>query len=291
MPDIDAGYIRFYNSKFEHLVQQMPSILQSCVYQGPDKSGKTGMVVEQLGTVDPQEVTQRHQQVTLTDPPHDSRWVDPRDFYVASGVDEHDVIRRLSDPEGEYAKSQVYGMNRKKDDLILLAFFADAKTGEDGATTTTATQDNVGNVAVGTTGATLDKYRDGKRQLRAAEALAVGDPVYTAIAAQQHEDLMTETQMISLDYTSRPRLENDEITSFMGIQFKDSQRLNVNASGHQRVPLWCKSGMAFQSWIGTKTKVQDRPDMVSTMQVKTLSTFNATRLQGEKVVEIVCDIP
>lgn len=291
MPEINAGYIYSYETRTELLLQQMDSRFEQYVMVPETARGKKKMIVEQYGAVTAQEVTERHQKVNFTDPPHDSRWVTPRDFYVASGVDGQDVERRLTDPTGNYSKSQAAGIKRKQDDLIISAFFASAMTGEDGNTSVSFATDGGQTVVVGTTGMSIDKMRQGKTYLRAAEALENGDMVVMAIAAQQHDDLMSQTQLINLDYSSRPRLENDEIVSFLGTRIIDSQRLALNGSGHQRIPMWCKSGMALQKWQGIRAKVEPRPDLVDTIQIKTIATFDATRTQGGKVVEIVCDIP
>lgn len=291
MPEINAGFIYSYERRAEMLLQQMDSRFEAYVFLPETAVGKKKMIVEQYGEVTAQEVTERHQKAEFTDPSHDARWVTPRDYYINSGIDKQDVERRLTDPTGNYQKSQVAGIKRKQDDAIISAFFSDAMTGEDGNTTTTFSADGGTSVAVGTTGLSIDKMRAGKTNLRASEALENGDMVIMAIAAQQHDDLMSQTQLINLDYSSRPRLENDEIVSFLGTRIIDSQRLALNASGHQRIPMWCKSGMALQRWCGVTVEVEKRPDLVSTMQVKTIATFDATRLQGGKVVEIVCDIP
>lgn len=291
MPDISAGFIYSYERRAEMLLQQMDSRFEPYVFLPETAIGKKKMIVEQYGEVDALDVNVRHQAAVFTDPPHDSRWVTPRDYYINSGIDEQDVERRLTDPTGNYQKSQVAGIKRKMDDSVITAFFADAMTGEDGNTTTTFAADGGTTVLVGTTGMTIDKMRAGKTNLRAAEALENGDMVIMAIAAQQHDDLMSQTQLINLDYSSRPRLENDEIVSFLGTRVIDSQRLALNGSSDQRCPMWCKSGMALQKWKGVRVKVENRPDLVSTMQVKTLATFDSTRTQGGKVVEIVCDLP
>lgn len=290
MPDIEAGFIYSYERRAEMLLQQMDSRLEPYVFIPETATGKKKMIVEQYGAVEAAEVTQRNQPATFTDVPHDARWVTPRDYFINSPVDEFDVQRRLTDPSGEYQKSQVAGIKRKMDDAILNAFFGDAMTGEDGNTTTTFSGDGGTTVAVGTTGLTIDKMRAGKTNLRAAEALENGDMVIMAIAAQQHDDLMGQTQLVNLDYSSRPRLENDEIVSFLGTRVIDSQRL-LTASGDQRVPMWCKSGMACQKWKGVSVKVENRPDLVNTKQIKTIATFDATRLQGGKVVEIRANLP
>ncbi len=290
MPEINAGYIYSYERRAEMLLQQMDSRFEPYVFLPETAIGKKKMVVEQYGSVDAQEVTERHQKAEFTDPPHDSRWVTPRDYYINSGIDEQDIERRLTDPTGNYQKSQVAGIKRKQDDSIITAFFADAQTGEDGNTTVTFAADGGLVVVVGTTGMSIDKMRSAKTNLRASEALENGDMVIMAIAAQQHDDLMSQTQLINLDYSSRPRLEDDEIVSFLGTRVIDSQRLALNGSADQRIPMWVKSGMALQRWKGVRVKVENRPDLVSTMQVKTIATFDSTRCQGGKVVEIVCDV-
>ncbi len=290
MPEINAGYVQSYETRFEMLLQQMESRLEACVDVRPPTVGKNAMVVDQTGTSEANEVTQRHQPVQFTDPPMDSRWVRPRYWYVAAGVDEPDLERRLTDPTGQFAKSQVAAMMRRKDDLIIKSFFGDALTGEDGATVATAANDGVTVIPQGAAGLTVEKWRAAVKALVGNEVDDEDEDLWLAVTSHEHDALLGQTQIINSDYHQKPVLERGRVRFFLGTNVKITNRLLTNANGDRRVPLWVKSGIVLQPWKGVSTKIQDRADLVATTQVKTTASFDATRTQGKKVVEIVCDI-
>ena len=107
------------------------------------------------------------------------------------------------------------------------------------------------------------------------------------IQKKQHDDLLGETQAVSLDYTNKPVLVDGRIKSFMGFNFIDSQRLAL--SGTDRTAIcWAKSGLHLGIWNDINVEISDRPDKSHSTQVYVKGTFGATRVEEEKVVAITC---
>jgi hypothetical protein len=177
------------------------------------------------------------------------------------------------------------------DDEIIAAMFADSKTGENGSTNTSflgANQVAVGYGAAAATGLNIAKLREAKRILMAGEVDVDNEQLFAVITAQQHDDLLSEAQAISLDYNTRPVLVDGRITAFMGFNFIHCERLTADASTYRRVPVFAKSGLHLGMWNDINTMVSERADKGYATQVYVKGTFGATRTEEKKIVEIKC---
>jgi hypothetical protein len=151
------------------------------------------------------------------------------------------------------------------------------------------------------TGLNIAKLRAAKRILLQAEVDVDNDPLYMAITAKQHDDLLNEAQAISLDYNTTPTLMNGKISSFMGFNFIQSERIpgggaynsTINPgltvpTGQNWVPFWSKSGMCLGKWNELRAKVSVRNDKNDAEQVGLRMTLGATRLEEKRCGYIVC---
>jgi hypothetical protein len=288
---INVAHIQQYANNLGILLQQRGSKLAGSV-EVKSYTGKAAKIVEQIGSVVATELLTRHSDTELTDTPHDARWAFPRDFGVADMVDKEDLIRTIIDPTSSYSIAQAYALGRTQDDLIIDAFFTDtAKVGENGSTSITFANDGGTTIPQGSAGMTVDKLREAKKALMANEVDIDNEMLYCAITAQQHDDLLSETQAISLDYSTRPVLMDGRITAFMGFNFVHCERLGLDGSGDQECPAWAKSGMCLGTWNGVESSVDRIPTKWNNMMVQSKGTWGATRTEGKKIVKIVCDVP
>ncbi len=288
--DIIVARSQQYTTNVELLLQQMGTRFRSAVTED-SYTGKAAKAVEQIGAVTAQKRTTRHGDTPLIDTPHDARWVFPTDYEWADLIDDQDKLQMIVDPTSAYAKNGAAALSRAIDDEVVVAFFGDAKTGENGSTTTAfpAGQQIAASVgASAATGLNVAKLREAKRLLMAAEVDIDNDRLYVAITAKQHDDMLNEIQAISLDYTTRPVLVDGRITAFMGFNFVHSERLQVNGASQRRCPAWAKSGVHLGVWNDITGRVTERDDKSYATQVYAKGTFGATRLEEQKVVEIPC---
>ncbi len=285
--EITTAFVQQYKANVALLLQQRGSKLAGALMTGTSV-GKAGKVLEQIGPVVAQKRTSRHADTPLIETPHAARWAFPSDYEWADLIDDQDKLRTLIDPQSPYAVNGAYALGRAKDDEIIAAFFGTAKTGEDGDVDEafdTATYQ----IAVGGAGLTVGKLRTAKRLLMAAEVDVDNDPLYVAIGATQHDNLLGETQAVSLDFTDKPVLVDGRIRAFMGFNFIDCNRLGLDGSGDRRCPAWAKSGMHLEMWNDINTQISDRPDKSHATQVYVKGTYGATRLEQGKIIEIICD--
>ena len=286
--NVTTHFVQQYTTNIQLLLQQKGSKLREAVMTG-SYVGKAAKAVEQIGAVNPVKNQSRHSDTPLISTPADARWVFPSDYDWADLIDDQDKLRMLIDPTSSYVQNGVYALGRAQDQEIIDAFFGTAKTGENGSTSTTfpSTQqvaETVGSTAA--TGLNVAKLRQAKKILMSNYVDIDNDPLYVAITAADHDALLNEAQVISMDYNSKPVLTDGKITSFMGFQFIHTELLPVDASGYKRIPVWAKSGMHLGMWNDIKTSVDRRADKRNSYQVYVTGTYGATRLEEKKIVEI-----
>jgi len=273
-----------YKSTVEHLLQQRGSKFRGSVMED-SYHGKSGAAVNQLGAVTAQAKTTRHADTPLIETPQDKRWVFPTDYEWADLIDDQDKLRIIADPTSPYAINGAMALGRAMDDLIVTAATGTSKTGEDGDTSTSFPAGQTAGTTSG--GLTIVKLREAMQLLIAAEVDVDNEPLYCAIGAQQHDDLLGQTQAISLDFTNQPVLVDGRIRAFMGFNFIDSQRLAL--SGTDRTAIcWAKSGIHLGIWNDIDVQISDRADKSYSTQVYVKGTFGATRVEEKKVVAITC---
>lgn len=285
--------IQFANT-IQLLLQQKGSKLKPYVMTG-NHMGKQASPVDQFGAVEMQPVTGRFEPIGRVDAPVDRRWVFPSDWDLPQLIDKSDKLRMLQDPTSVYVTNALYGAGRKQDDLIIAAANGDAKTGEQGATTTAlpSTQKVIRTFgAAAATNATVAKLREARRILMANEVDMEVEMLVHLVNAKAHDSYLAEAQIISTDFNDKPVLVEGKITRFLGIDFKHSERLALSTDGNsdRLLPVWAKSGMYLGIWEDMTVDVSQRKDLKRLpYQAYVEMTMGSTRLEEKKVVQIAAD--
>jgi len=284
--EVTTAFVQQYTTNVALLLQQRGSKLRDYCTVG-SYTGKAAKAVEQVGAVTAQVRTSRHSDTPLISTPHDARWVFPTDYEWADMIDDQDKLRMLIDPTSSYATNGAYALGRAMDDLIVTAALGDAKTGENGTTTTafaTATQQ----IAAAASGLTIAKLRAAKKIFMRNEVDMDMDQLCIAVTAEQIEDLLATTEVTSSDYNTVKALVQGNVDTFMGFKFIQIERLGVDGSSARRVIAWAKSGLHVGMWNDINTRIGERADKSYSTQVYVKGTFGATRVEEKKVVEILC---
>jgi hypothetical protein len=290
--NIASVYAVQYGTNISLLLQQKGSKLRSSVQTGSYK-GKASEVVTQYGATAARAVSTRYQPIVPVNTPNNRRWVFPEDFDWADLIDNFDKLRLLADPQSAYAQNGLYAMGRAMDDVIISGMLGDNKTGEAGGTTTQFDSTNqrvaVNYAASGNVGLTVDKLREARRILMENEVDLDAEPVYCAISAEQHDDLLGQIQVVSSDFNSdTPVMKDGKVMQFLGINFIHSERLPLSST-FRRCPVWVPSGVHLGMWNDIMSDITQRRDLSShPYQVYLMGTFGATRTEEKKVVDILC---
>jgi hypothetical protein len=290
--NVPTWYVQQYSTNLNLLLQQKGSKLRGTVTTG-NYTGKQASPVDQVGAIEAQRVTTRFSPMGRVDAPTDRRWVFPVDYDLPQLLDTFDKLRLIVDPQGSYTTNGLYAMGRAMDREILSAFTGTAKTGEQGATSTSFTAANEVDVATGGTNSRLNVAK-----LRAVRELAMAnhidlmeDPLYCILTAKDDSALLNEIEIISRDFSGddKPVLRDGKLERFLGINFVHCELAETVLAGTNEVtvPVWAKSGMHLGMWQDVKTSVSTRNDLQGEpWQLYIIGTFGATRLDEKKVFAI-----
>lgn len=297
---VPTHFVQAYTTNVQMLLQQRGGKLMPYT-RTQAWTGEGAKAVEQVGEVAPVKNLPRHSDTPLISTPADARWVYPNTYDWADLIDSDDKLRMLIDPQSSYTMNGVNAMRRAQDDAILTAFFGDAKTGKTGAVNTPFPASQQLSVDIGGVNSNLNvaKLRAAKRTLMAAGVDLEAEQIYCAVTAADHDGLLNEIQVASLDYNDMPVLKEGKVDRFMGINFihveftapsyvEGSVALSSGSGATQtrKVPVWVPSGIHFGTWEDMKVSVDRRPDKRNSVQIHIQSTFGATRLEEKRVVQI-----
>jgi hypothetical protein len=291
-----------FSDKFSLLSQQYGSRLQGMVGQGT-YTGKQASPVNQVAPTAAVPVTERFTPIDRQDATFDRRWVFPQPYEHAQLVDKFDELQMLGDPKPSLVMNAANAMGRAKDDVILGAFFATAKTGELAATSTswatTLTTSSGQNVAVAhgasaATNLTVVKLREVVKTFLANNVDLDREQITGCLNAKAHDSLLGEIQVTSLDYQTKPVLEEGRIRRFMGINFVLTEEVTTicagtdDASGSSvGLPFWVNSGMHLGVWSDQTTNITQRTDLkLQPWQIYMDMMIGATRIEEKKVVRV-----
>jgi hypothetical protein len=301
--NIPLFYVNQYSSNIQLKLQQMGSVLRSCVMSGMHV-GQQASPVDQFGAIVANKVTGRYNTMPRTDAPTDRRWVYPQDYDLNQLLDSFDKLRLLIDPMSSYVTNSMYALGRAMDLEILYGLINSNNTGNSGGTSvalpTTGGPTGVGQVvgvqtgATNSTNLTVAKLRAAKKILMSNYAIDFSSQpeIYCAINGINHDTLLSEVQVISSDFNSRSVLgENGLVQQFMGITFVHTELIQTGTDDQggvsTAVPMWVKSGAYLGIWGDIFTDVSQRKDLQGLpYQAYVKGTFGGTRLEEKKVVQI-----
>jgi hypothetical protein len=294
---VPTHFVQQYSQNIMMLLQQKGGKLASYVTQA-SYTGKGAKATEQVGAVSPVKNLGRHSDTPLISTPADARWVFPNDYDWADLIDDQDKLRMLIDPLASYTQNGVNAMRRAQDEEILLAFFAAANTGENGTTSTAFPGGQQVGVNVGGTSSNLNvaKLRAARRLLMAAGVDLESEAIYCAITASDHDALLNEVQIASLDFNSQPVMVDGQVRRFLGINFIPVEFSDTTSypqasaalvsGGVRSLPVWVPSGMQLGMWNDVQVSVDKRPDKRNSVQTYVTTTCGATRIEEKRVVQI-----
>jgi hypothetical protein len=287
------------------LSQQTMSRLGGTVTRGSYR-GKDAKVLNQFGAGRFRKRTSRHQSVVFDDVPQNARWVKPVFYDWAEGVDNIDQLKVGIDLTSPLVRVGAAAAGRNTDDVILGSYFASAKTGEDGETTTTFDLNMIVPVDEGGTASGLNvaKLRAGQQLLMARDVDLATQRIYCPVTSVELDQLRREIEIAGSEYNVKPEFHpNGMLKSYMGIEFihvewnrqMDGEYVFANrgnmvdGSGYNLLPFYVMDSMHIGDWEGIKAEITDRKDLVSTTQIKMTQAVGATRLDEDKIVQIICN--
>ncbi len=244
-----------------------------------------------LGTVDANEVTGRNQPVVFSDIQHNRRKIARRRFEITLPIDASDVRGALINPEGEYAKACITGMERRFDRTVVEAMFADVLTGRNFETTVTSANDGVTTVDA-TSGLTYEKLLEINENFTNNEVgNDVPENLVLGITGTEETALFGETELTSGDFSRQFAVDKGSMIMAVGLGLVkyggsvNNPILPVSA-GTRDCFAMTQRAMVVGMNKDMKIKIVERDDLIETTQVQIIMEFGAVRSEGKLIQKV-----
>jgi hypothetical protein len=262
-------------------------------------SGEKAQVVNFIGPVEFVERDTPYGDTKLSEVEHTQRWISGAEYDCAILIDRLDTLKMIYDPTSPYVERMREAAARRMDEVIMSTFYATAKTGKDGATSTSFSAGNI--VAHGSTRMSVAKLRAVRKLIKKRHVDLRTVRPYIGVTSEQIDDLLGEVAVGSSDYNAVKPLVDGEVTQFMGFMFVPYEDNGTAANGRgipttvvagpatiRRCPVWVPDGMHMGMWDSLSIIIGPRPDKNNIKQIHATFTMGATRLDENKVFELGC---
>lgn len=301
---ITEAFVQQFGANVFHLSQQKGSRLRGAVRQ-ESQTGES-QFFDRIGKVSAVKKAGRHSSTPQLDTPHSRRMVTLEDYEWADLIDKQDKVRMLNDPASEYVMAAMWAMGRSIDDEIIAAASGNAYSGQKGLTAVPLpnTQKYAANNTAAFSNLNVRTLRAVKRIMDAAE---VEGQRYFTVSASQLESLLGQTEVTSSDYNSVKALVQGEVNSFLGFNFIHTERLSTQTTalsasattgvvgagtsvlGFRKCFAWAKEGLLQSTGMDIVSRIDERNDKSYATQAYACMSVGATRMEEEKVVEVLCN--
>lgn len=291
--EITSFYETQFEKNWEMKLQQTDSRLAEAVtatsFEGERKW------FNQLDVGSMTEVTERKGTTPDADSTGDKYWIFRRKFEFVRSWDEDDAMQlgSISLPDSDEIASFVAAENRTKDDVIISAFDAARRIGQDAGSTeawNSAYDVAVNYVTSGSpanSGLTVAKILQAKKLMDAAE-VPDGERFF-ACSAQQLQDMLLVTQVTSSDYVNVKALADGAVDRFAGFKFIRTERLPKDAGTDVRTCFaWHKTGIKFAT-MGRSVHMDVLPNRRHCKQLRGVSRMGAVRTEQRRIVRVYAD--
>ena len=292
LTSVPDHYTTQFDSNWKHLVQQKNSRLKEYVtidsIEGKEKS------YNQIDVTSMTQITDRSRDTRISDQAMAKRWIRPQQYDCAKLVDEFDeqLLGEVVLPTSPIIQSHAQAYARTCDTIIIGALGGTAYTGTTGTTATVLPAGQkvaVNFVESGTaanSGLTIAKLRAAKFLFDSNEIDEEEERIIV-VSAKQLQDLLRTIEVTSQDYNSVRALVDGALNTFMGFKFRRSQLL-TKVSTVRSCYAYVKSGVILAE-RGLKTHMDVRTDLSHSLQIRSVASLAAVRMEEKKVVEIACD--
>jgi len=280
---ITTAFSQQFSSNVALLSQQRGSILRGAVREESVTGEKA--FFDQVGSVAAVKRTSRHGDTPLVETPHSRRQVTLETYEWADLIDDADKVRMLIDPTSTYAQAAAAAMGRAIDDEIIAAATGTSKTGKSGSTSTSLPAGQ--QIAAGGANLTIAKLLSAKEVMDSAD-IDPSIPRHIVCSPSQISALLNTTEVKSSDFNTVRALARGELNAYLGFSFHVSNRLAV-ASSVRTCFAWAQDGMMLAVGKDVMSRIEERADKSYSTQVYYCQSIGSTRMEEEKVVQILCD--
>jgi hypothetical protein len=291
---VDTAFVNSYHGQLEHIFQQRGSKLRGTLREVTQNAEYDYW--DRLGVATVNAITTRHGDTPHNEIEHTRRRNQVIGYDTNEYFDNQDKLRMIIDPKSGYAEAQAFALGRKMDDVIISALLGYSYAGKSGGSPLDFTSDGGQTVAVdyleaggaANSNLTIAKLRRALYLLEANDAIMDGELVHLVAHPSQKQSLLRTTEVTSEDYNTVKALVNGSVDTFMGFKFVWTTRATTSG-GYRQALAYPQSAGLLGVAENITVRVDELPTKRYSYQVYSTATFGATRMWGQKVVQILCD--
>lgn len=284
---ITAAFVQEFHDAFVLAAQQTDSRLGATTMSRGMIKG-SAFTANDMGTIDPRQVTNRYGDTEWTIPDVGVRQALMTDYDVAVPIDAFDLPKLLANPQGDYMKNALAGMNRKKDDVIYDALLGSAlRKTSDTASYAGVALPSTQIILNGGTGFTKAKVTLARKLFRKREAdKHAGEELFMLYDAEMLEDILADTTLTSADFMAVKMLQEGDVSgSWMGFKWVPYEAMNDTGTVRTTCA-YTKSALHHGTGEDIRTDVGPRRDKRNLTQIYAAMSVGAVRVNESKVVQI-----
>lgn len=292
--NISSANALAFTTNVELLSQQLIAKLEDTV-EVKDFVGEGAQDVQQVGSIELDEVLTVDGDTNYGGPTHTSRWLYPTPYDKAFLMDKVSELLTIADFKNPYVRTLGAAAYRRVDRTIIAGYYADNKTGKQGGTTTSFTS---GNEIAATVGAAASTGMNPEKVLKAIEGLRLNealddsgmDTIHCVITPKQQTDLLRFVEVASGDFTAKTAYASGKIPpGWMGIDWRISNLLPISSGTVRRCPLYVKSGVVLGFWQRPSPELFRDPSKKNNWATQMKAMLGACRREEVKCWSILCD--
>lgn len=207
-------------------------------------------------------------------------------------IDQRDIRDMMSDPKGALATQCIAAIHREVDRQGVVSALASVYTGADGSTLVTAANDGVQTINA-TGGMTYEIMRQISRKFMNYDVGLENDEKLMFFGtADEHDDLLGETEFISNDYTAQMVVDNGRLMKAFGIDIilfgasVDNPILTVNTATRDCIAM-SNRGLVYGLSSNIKVNViNNHPKYVETDVIQVVMDLGSVRTEGVLVQKV-----
>lgn len=293
---IDAVHKTTYAANVALALQMKGPKLVPLTTPIPDVSGEQLQVVELVGSSNAIRNAPDNSETPNIAPKHLGIYVQPQKISWGRTIPTSTEIKAAVDFTSTYVQEGALAVQRERDLIVMEAAFGPrmvknlGQTFPTGIAFDTATRRMVIDYgSTGTnTGLVVKKIVGAIKMLRKANVDVDMEDLILLHSAQQNEDLYDQLQVTSKDYVDQAVFNKKTVSSFMGVQLVNYEKLPYLSAGQRRCMLYCKSGLHSGDAKPLTTQIERNVQMSYQPHPYMETWLAATRSEDDKFVEILC---
>jgi len=282
----EVGFKLAYADTFEALYEQFVTYTRDAMYFKGNVRG-TSQSFENVGNGRAMPLLTRNSDTEYMSTPQQKRWAVLVPYTANEIIDQEDEMRSITNPESAFTRSLAGSLAREIDIQAFAAAIGSASVGLNERTLGTPVPLPAAQIDTTPGRFSFAKSKLAIKALNKARAWKTERCIF--ITAEQLDDVLGEEQMTSRDYNTVRVLMEGEIATYLGMTWKTTEELPMNAAGTRRMVItWQKMAMGMAEGL-TEHDMERSILKNQALILYNKMNFGMVRIQDNGVFANECD--